>query len=53
MFGFVFIMQFVLSLPVSSLSLIVTKENLSGIPNLEVWRNEKVAEFVQKKHQDW
>ena len=35
------------------LCLTVTKENPSGAPNLEVWTSEKVAEFVQKKHQEW
>ena len=37
----------------SLLCLTVTKENPSGAPNLEVWTSEKVAEFVQKKHQEW
>ena len=31
----------------------MTKENPSGVPNLEIWTTEGVAEFVQKKHQDW
>lgn len=35
------------------LCLTVTKENPSGAPNLEVWTSEKVAEFVQKKYQEW
>lgn len=31
----------------------VTKDQPAGSPNLQIWTTEKVAEFVQKKQQDW
>lgn len=32
---------------------IVTKDQPAGSPNLQIWTTEKVAEFIQKKQQDW
>lgn len=32
---------------------LVTKDQPAGSPNLQIWTTEKVAEFIQKKQQDW
>lgn len=31
----------------------VTKDQPAGSPNLQIWTTERVAEFIQKKQQDW